>query len=299
MIKPELLKVFIRLCETRSFTITAEGLHIPRSTVSDSIKRLELELGVKLVQRTTRKVQVTDEGRILYEKALSLMDGFIELEALFHQQSEGRLQGRIRVDMPIGLSRNIIMKALPEFLEMYPDLNLEISSSDRRVDLIAEGFDFVIRVGSMRDSSLIARKIGEHKLINCIGKKYIEKYGIPRTLRDLKNHFQIHYLQNLGVGKDSFEYLEGTKYFQIETKSLLTVNNSIAYTDACLAGLGIIQVPILGVKHLLETGDLVQVLKKYEAEPMGVYFVYPNREHVPLRVKIFMEWCEEILKKHL
>lgn len=303
MIKPENIVIYLKLCETLSFTKTAEALNIPKSTVSDALKKLEDDLGVTLLKRTTRKVLITDEGQLLYEKGGELVANITDLENLFSDNHiggiQGRIQGRIRVDMPIGLSKNLILPNLHEFLELYPEIELEISSSDRRVDPISEGFDFVIRVGSLKDSSLIAKKIGEHSIINCVGKKYVEKYGLPTTLNSLSKHFQIHYLQNLGVGRDGFEYFDGTKYVSLQTKSLITVNNSVAYTDACLAGLGIIQVPMVGVKDYLDSGEMIQILKKYHAEAMSVYFIYPNKDHMPKRVRLFMDWCEEKLKGFL
>ncbi len=297
MIRPELLSIYLKLCDTLSFSKTAEALHIPRSTVSDSLKRLEEDLNIKLLKRTTRKVQVTDEGKVFYEKAQTILNDLLELENLFTNEDESFLQGRIRVDMPIGIARHIVLPNISEFKNIYPGIDIELSSTDRRVDPIAEGFDFIIRVGSLQDSSLIVRKVAEHSIINCVSQSYIDKYGKPTSLNSLKDHYQIHYLQNIGVGKDGFEYFEEGKFKIMNTKSLVTVNNSIAYTEAALAGLGIIQAPILGISHYLESGELVQVLKKYKAEAMGIYFVYPHREHIPKRVQVFMKWCESLIKE--
>lgn len=299
MIRPEVLNIYVRLCETLSFTKTAEALNIPKSTVSDSIKRLEEVFGVSLIKRTTRKVLITDEGHLFYEKAQQILSEIVELGSLFSSEDKGKLHGRVRIDMPISLARNLILPKLSEFLALYPDLDIEISSTDRKVDLIAEGFDFVIRVGKMKDSSLIAKKVGEYSMINCVGKKYIERYGLPKNLKTLEKHYQIHYLQNLGVGHDGLEYFDGQKYKLFKTKSLLTVNNTISYVEACLAGFGIIQVPAVGVSQYIETGELVEVLKKYQAEPMTINLVYPNRERVPKRVKVFMDWCEEKLRDYI
>ncbi|CBW27598.1 putative LysR-family transcriptional regulator [Halobacteriovorax marinus SJ] len=298
MIKPEVLSIYVKLCETLSFSKTAEALNIPRSTVSDSIKRLEEDLGTELLKRTTRKVSVTDEGHLLYEKAQNVLSDLIDLESSFTGISS-TVEGRVRVDMATILAERVIIPRLPEFSLQYPEIKLEIGSSDRDLDLVAEGIDFVIRAGKLKDSSLIAKRIGKHKIVNCVSRSYADTYGIPRSLDSLHKHYQVCYLQNFGSGKDGFEYLDGSRVKMIKMKTFATVNNTVSYQAACLAGLGIIQVPEIGILKYLESGEMIQVLKKYEMPPMNVYLLYTNRERIPSRVKVFMNWCEEILKEYL
>lgn len=272
------------------------ALNLPTSTVSDVMKRLENEVGVQLLKRTTRKVTITEEGSLFLEKAKIVVNEFGALETMFSGENRNKVNGRVRVDMPVTVATNTIIPNLNDFISMYPEIEIELSSSDRRVDVISEGFDFVIRVGTMKDSSLIARKVGDYKIVNCVGKKYINKYGVPKSIKDLENHFQIHYLQSFGVGSDGFEFFENDKYRMIKTKSLITVNNTVSYIHACLAGFGIVQAPYSGVLPHIKSGELVEVLKRHKAEPMSVYLVYPNRDRIPERVKVFMNWCEKQLK---
>lgn len=299
MIKPETLIIFIRVCETLSFTKAAEALNIPRSTVSDAIRRLEHDLCAELIKRTTRKVQVTEDGMLFYERAQFLLDEFTKLESTFTNREAGSVHGRVRVDMPTILAKSLIIPRLHEFISSYPEIKVEIGSTDRNIDLVEEGIDLAIRAGRLKDSSLIARKVGEHQIVNCVSANYIERYGVPRTLKQLKDHYQVHYHQHFGVGSDGFEYYDGQKNRLIKTNSLISVNNTVSYHAACLAGLGIIQVPLVGVHDYLESGEMLQVLKKYQMEPMPIHFVHTSREYIPERVKVFMNWCEIILKDYL
>ena len=296
--KPELLKIYVTLCDCLSFSRTAEILNHPRSTISDAIKRLEQISGVRLITRTTRKVQITEEGQRFYEKSLTVLEGLSELESLFSSEDNFNARGRVRVDMPVAMAKNFIIPQLPNFRDSYPLIDIEIGSSDRQVDLVSEGFDFVLRVGKLNDSSYICRKIGDYELINCVGANYIKKYGRPK-LSQLNQHLLIHYQQNLGVGNDSFEYFDGKKYQTVKMKSSITVNNTISYTEACLAGMGMIQVPRIGVMPYIKKGTLIEVMPRHRARPMAVYIVYPTRERIPHRVQVFINWCEEVIKEYL
>lgn len=298
MLKPESMRIFITVCDTESFTTTAQVLGLPKATVSEAIQKLEVTLGARLLQRTTRRVTITNDGLQFYERCKDLLSDFDEAESMF-QDATKPLTGKIRVDMPVPIARNVIIPRLPAFLELHPKLEIELSSTDRRVDLVKEGFDFVVRVGSIGDVSLIARNIGQYSIINCVSPSYITKYGTPRNLEDLNRHFQIHYVQSFGGRPDGFEYFDGSKYITQKTKSLITVNSTEAYSAACLAGLGIIQVAVPGVEDYLKQGQLKKILTKYFAEPSPINIVYPQRRHVSKRVRIFREWVEKEIKEYL
>jgi DNA-binding transcriptional LysR family regulator len=259
-------------------------------------------LGTRLLHRTTRRVQMTHDGQAFYERSKDLLADFDELKTFFNSQ-QNQLRGRLRVDMPTAMARGLVIPKLPEFLQTHPQLEIELSSTDRRVDLVREGFDCVVRVGKLMDSSLVARAIGEYQLINCVSPSYIATYGTPESLEDLARHKLVHYVSVLGGKSDGFEYVDEltstTKYIAME--GALIVNNADAYLSACLAGLGIIQVPENGAtaRPYLDRGELIEILPSYRSAPMPVSLLYANRRHLPKRVQAFMNWMIEILKPTL
>ena len=187
MNKLELLRTFVRVTELSSFTQAGESLGLPRSTVSEHVQALEALLGARLLQRTTRTVQATQDGRVLYERSKDLLAHMEELEGLF-RQDEAQLAGRIRVDMPNAMARGLVMPQLPSFMARHPLVEMEISSSDRQVDVIAEGFDCVVRVGAQPDQSVVARKVCSMPMVNCVSPAYLQRYGVPETIADLAQH---------------------------------------------------------------------------------------------------------------
>ncbi|AZF49236.1 MULTISPECIES: LysR family transcriptional regulator [unclassified Pseudomonas] len=298
MNKLELLRTFVRVTELSSFTQAGESLGLPRSTVSEQVRALEELLGARLLQRTTRRVQATQDGRVLYERSKDLLAHMEELEGLF-RQDETQLAGSIRVDMPNAMARTLIVPNLPPFMERHPLIDMQISSSDRQVDLIAEGFDCVVRVGAQPDQSVVARRVCSLPMVNCVSAAYVQRYGRPETLADLEHHQLVHYVRPLGARSAGFEYVEGGKVQRLPMAGRVTVNSTDAYQAACLGGFGIIQVPRLGICELLGSGELVAVLPDYPAPPLDVSLLYAGQRHLPLRVRVFMEWLAATLHAHL
>ncbi|AZF33537.1 LysR family transcriptional regulator YhjC [Pseudomonas sp. R4-35-07] len=298
MNKLELLRTFVRVTELSSFTQAGESLGLPRSTVSEQVRTLEELLGARLLQRTTRRVQATQDGRVLYERSKDLLAHMEELEGLF-RQDETQLAGSIRVDMPNAMARTLIVPNLPPFMERHPLIDMQISSSDRQVDLIAEGFDCVVRVGAQPDQSVVARRVCSLPMVNCVSAAYVQRYGRPETLADLEHHQLVHYVRPLGARSAGFEYVQGGKVQRLPMAGRVTVNSTDAYQAACLGGFGIIQVPRLGICELLSSGELVAVLPDYPAPPLDVSLLYAGQRHLPLRVRVFMEWLAATLHAHL
>ncbi|MFP3495965.1 LysR family transcriptional regulator [Pseudomonas sp. SIMBA_059] len=295
MNKLELLRTFVRVTELSSFTQAGDSLGLPRSTVSEHVQALEELLGARLLQRTTRKVQATQDGRVLYERSKDLLAHMEELEGLF-RQDETQLAGRIRVDLPNVLARDMLLPHLPAFLERHPLIDMEISSTDRQVDLIAEGFDCVLRVGAQPDQTVVARRVCSMPMVNCVSPAYLQRYGMPTTLADLAEHQLVHYVRPLGARSAGFEYQQGHKVERVAMAGRVTVNSTDAYQAACLGGFGIIQVPRLGIEELLGSGELVAVLPDYPAPPLDVSLLYAGQRHLPLRVRVFMDWLAAILQ---
>jgi DNA-binding transcriptional LysR family regulator len=297
----ETMRIYQRVAELSSFTAAAQSLGLPKATVSSAVQQLESALGTRLLHRTTRKVQATQDGQVFYERSKDLVADVDELASLF--RSEGAsLRGRLRVDMPTGVARDVVVPRLPEFLREHPAIEIELSSTDRRVDLVREGFDCVLRVGPLADSSLIARPLGHYAFVNCASAAYVARYGEPRTIADLSRHPLIHYVQVLGGRSSGFEYEDpdepGTARY-VAMKGALTVNNAESYRGACLAGLGIVQLPEPAARPYIEAGQLVDILPGHRPLPMPVSIVYANRRHLPVRVRVFMDWIEKIMAPRL
>lgn len=292
------MQIFVRVAELASFTKAADSLGLPKASISTSVQQLESLLGTRLLQRTTRRVQLTLDGQIFYERSKDLLADMDDLEGLF-QQGASNLTGRLRIDMPSGMAKNRILPRLPEFLARHPQLQLEISSTDRRVDVIREGFDCVIRVGKLSDSSLIARPLGKLELLNCVSPAYIAHYGEPQTREDLTHHHLVHYVTTLGAKSAGFEFIQDGELKFIAMNGNITVNNSDAYSAACLAGFGIAQIPRIGAQEYIAQGKLVEILPDLRAEPMPVSLLYPNRRNLARRVQVFMDWVSEQLSAYV
>jgi DNA-binding transcriptional LysR family regulator len=292
------LAVFARVAELESFTQAAAQLGLPKATVSLAVRELEGAVGVRLLQRTTRRVRLTEDGRVFHARSRELVSDVEELFSMF-QRTDAELSGRLRVDMPTGVARNIVVPRLPDFLKAHPKIELELSSTDRRVDLIREGFDCVLRVGALSDSVLIAKALGSFKLINCASPTYLRAHGTPRRLADLKSHRLIHYAPVLGQRPDGFEVYDGSTTRSVEMAGSLSVNSAVTYEAACLAGLGIIQAPSVGLQHLLRAKQLVRILPKFEAAPMPAHLLYAARSQLSRRVATFMRWLTVVMEQAL
>ncbi|MEY4588060.1 MAG: hypothetical protein RL497_136 [Pseudomonadota bacterium] len=294
MLKPEHLAIFIRVAELASFTKAAEGLGLPKASVSGAVQALEAQLRTQLFHRTTRKVQLTQDGQVLYERSRDVLFELDELKGLF-QQEAAHISGRLRVDMPYIIGCSVVVPKLPELLKNHPNLQIELSSTDRRVDVIAEGFDCVIRAGHLQDSLLVARSLGALTQVNCVSAGYVERLGIPLQLSDLTQHQLIHYATNLGAKAQGFEYQSAGELIYVDMPGAITVNNSSAYMAACLAGLGIVQTPLVCVQPYLKSGELLEVLPNFRTEPIPLWLIYPNRRNLSRRVRVFIDWLSELV----
>ncbi len=292
------LRTFVTVAELASFTRAAERLGMPKARVSTTVQQLEAELGTRLLHRTTRTVRLTPDGEQFRERALLLLADADELQALF-QQAPSALRGRLRLDLPIGLARAAVIPRLPEFLALHPQLDVELSTTDRRVDLIHEGFDCVLRIGTLEDSGLVARRLGELAQINVASPAYLAAHGMPHTLADLAVHRLVRYAPGLGGAPALWEYDIGDGLTTLPMASIVTVTSTDAYQDACIAGLGIIQAPSFWLRSLIDAGRLVEVLPAFRAPPMPVSLLYPHRRHLSKRVQALMDWIDGVLRPFL
>ena len=293
------MHIFVRVAELASFTQAAEALGIPKASASTAVQQLETQLGTRLLHRTTRRVQLTQDGQAYYERCKDLLADVDELQSMFQQADGAGLRGRVRIDMSTGMARNVVVPRLPELLARHPGLEVELSSTERRVDVVREGFDCVLRTGAVVDSSLVARPLGLVRLVNCASPAYLRAYGTPRSLADLPGHRLVHFVNTLGARSAGFETVVDGALVLTPMQGALTVNNAEAYMAGCLAGLGLIQVPHLGVVDLLARGDLVEVLPQLAAPPMPLTLMYANRRNLPRRVRTVMDWLAQVVAEHL
>lgn len=301
MLSLDRLYIFTRVAELASFTRAAEVLGLPKASVSNAVQQLEAALGTRLLHRTTRQVAATQDGQAFYERCKDLLADADELQSMFQRPGAQALRGRVRVDMTNSIARQVVIPRLPELLALHPLLELEISSTERRVDLIREGFDCVLRAGPLLDTSLVARPLGHMRMANCASPAYLEVHGTPNMLVDLATHYLVHYANILGSKADSFEHvtLDGKDTIETPMAGAITVNNADAYTAACLAGLGIIQVPAVGVQEYVRNGQLVELLPAYTAPPMPLAIVYANRRNLSNRVRVVMDWLTVVVGAYL
>lgn len=295
----EHMTIFARVAELSSFTQAAEALNLPKATVSNAVQQLENQLGTRLLQRTTRKVQMTHDGQAYYERCKDMLVDMEELQSMFQQQGKASLRGRVRIDMPTGFARNAVIPRLPELLRSHPLLELEFSCTERRVDLIREGFDCVVRVGAIVDSGLIGRPLGSMPMVNCASPAYLAAFGVPATPADLAAHRLVHYVPTLGGKTDGFDYVVDGQIHTQTMPGAMTVNNADAYQAACLAGLGLIQAPAVGVRNLLAQGHLQAVLPDFLPPPLAMTLLYANRRNLPTRVRVVMDWLAKVAAEYL
>ncbi|MDQ7728578.1 LysR family transcriptional regulator [Halomonas sp. SpR8] len=291
------MQIFIQVMESGNFTRAAEALAMPRSTVSTEIQALEDRLQTQLLFRTTRKVVPTQDGRRFLETAQDLVDAVTASEQMF-LQGNLRLSGRLRVDIPSRIGRRLVLPALPDFMAQHPSLAIDLSASDRMVDLVADGVDCVLRLGILEDSDLVCRPLGEVDFVTCASPAYLAHYGLPEKLDDLNSHLLINYSPRLPASTATLEFQHGEHPIEIEMRSAITVDGAETYIAAALSGLGLIQVPTYDVRHLLERGELKAILPNTPPPPIPLSFLFTKRRNLSLKVRVFLHWLEDVLENH-
>lgn len=293
-------RVFAQVAEMASFIKAAHALEMPRASVSAAIQQLEAHLGVRLLHRTTRQVRLTPDGVQLLERVRSLLAEVEDIDQLF-QASQREVSGRLIIDAPSRIARRVIAPALPGLLRRHPRLELILGSTDRAIDLVQEGVDCAVRIGTLRDSSLVVRPLGRMALINCASPAYLYEHGEPRTPEELSGgHWAVGYASPRTGRALPWEYAPGDGSERVfAVPSRVAVNNAESYIACCLAGLGLIQIPRFDVQHLLDSGQLVEVMPTCRAASMPVSLLYPHRRQRSRRLAVFHEWFEALMQPHL
>ncbi|KVQ10903.1 LysR family transcriptional regulator [Burkholderia ubonensis] len=294
------MRIFARVAHLGSFTKAAEQMQLPRPTVSNAVQYLEKHLKIRLLQRTTRRVALTAEGATYYERCARLLADLDDAETLFEDVGASP-RGVIRVDLPERFALDKVIPAIPSFHARYPDLRIVMSTTDRFVDLIADGIDCAVRVGALSDTSLVARRIGELAQVNCASPAYLARHGTPRSPDDLPEHVAVGYFSSRTGRELDWEYadMDTGEMHAVKIRSIVSVNSSQAYLACCVAGLGLIQAPRDGLDAPLADGTLVEVLPEWNAAPLPVSVVFPHGRHLAPRVRIFVDWLADALSRPL
>lgn len=292
----ELYRVFARVVDCAGFTRAADQLKLPRSTVSEAVRTLEQRLGTRLLHRTTRQVTPTQDGLLFHARCQQLIADADEAEQLF-RQSPQNLSGRLKVDVPGRIGRLIIAPALPGFLQAHPQIDVELGMTDRSIDLVEDGVDCALRVGPLQDSRLVARGIGQLPLINVASPAYVERHGMPMHPSQLGMHWGVLYASPGNGRVEAWEWRENGILRSQPLAGRVTVNSAEAYIACCLAGLGLIQIPAYDVGTELAAGKLLEVLPGYRADPMPMHLLFPHRRHPSQRLRVFVEWLQQVLEQ--
>ncbi|WP_408441604.1 LysR family transcriptional regulator [Paraburkholderia caffeinilytica] len=287
------MKVFTRVVDTNSFSRAADTLDIPRASATTIVQSLEAHLKVRLLHRTTRRLSLTPDGAAYYERCVRILADIEETEAsLSHGRRAPR--GKLRVDVPTAIGKLIVMPQLDEFHERYPDIELMVGFSDKPVDLIQESVDCVIRIGTLQDSTLVARRIGIFERLTVASPLYLERHGTPETLDDLQRHLAVNYfLGRTGRNMDLTFIVEG-ETVDVKMPGKIAVNDVDAYVAGGLKGIGLIQAPRLMALPYLQSGELVEVLPQWKPMPLPISAVYPHNRHLSPTVRVFVDWVAEL-----
>jgi len=279
--------VFTKVVETKSFTGAADALGLPKSTVSRKLAQLEERLGVRLVQRTTRKLALTEIGEAYYARCSRIVADIHSAEQLVtDMQSTPR--GRLRMTASVDFSTRFLGEIVAEFLAQHPDINVELEATDRVVDLIDEGFDLAVRFGPMAESTLIARRLCSLGLVLCASPAYLAKRGAPQTIDELDEHDHVLFTPTsrnqtwtlVGPGDASYEFGRPAR---------LASNNFGAVVDVARAGGGVTLISEFMVTEEFKSGSLVAVLPEWRTRPTDVHAVYPARQNLPPRLTLFLD----------
>jgi DNA-binding transcriptional LysR family regulator len=289
------MRAFARVVETGNFTRAATTLSMPKATVTTLIQSLEAHLHTKLLNRTTRRVMVTTDGALYYERAVQILSEIDELDGSV-SSSQSLPSGRLRVEMAGAFAEQLVIPALHDFHARYPDIHIDLGVGDRLVDYLAENVDCALRAGTPSDQSLIARRVAEINLITCATPEYIEKFGIPERPEDLETgHHAVSYFRAQTGRTIPFEFKRGNEALEIAPRYILSVNDSRSYVSAALNGLGVVQAPGFMVRDALAEGKLIRVLSEWQRSPLPLHIVYPPNRHLSNKVRVFVDWLAKLL----
>ncbi|MCR1553297.1 MAG: LysR family transcriptional regulator [Enterobacter cloacae] len=294
----DLFRIFLRVADNGSFVRAAESLNRPASTVSAAIQALESRLGARLFHRTTRSVSLTIDGHAFYPRCQAAVQNMDETENLFRENGRD-VTGSIRVDVPGRVGSHLIIPAMPAFYQQYPGIRIELGVTDRNVNLAEEGVDCALRVGPLDNSGMVAKCLGYLSIINVASAAYLATYGQPQSPEKMNQHYLIGYASPTSGRKALMEWVDKGEVKRTEVNSMLTVNSAEASIAACVAGLGILQIPAYDVHTYLANDVLYEVMPECRPQALPVNILYPHRRHLSRSVRAFTEWLTPLLQEKM
>ncbi|WP_395306485.1 LysR substrate-binding domain-containing protein [Enterobacter sichuanensis] len=291
------MRAFARVVEAGSFTKAAQTLHMSKTTVTQLIQQLEARLRVRLLHRTTRKLGVTPDGAVYYERVIRLL---ADMEDAENSLSSAAITptGRLRVDVPSPLARLILVPALPAFHARYPDIQFDMGVSDRVVDLIGDSVDCVLRGGEINDQSLIARHVGDLHIGVYAAPSYVERLGTPAHPQELEDtdHRIVGFLSSRTGKIDPLVLRSESEHIEITGSYVLAVDDGNAYLEA---GLGVIALPVYMAAAHQAAGSLIPLFTQWRISPMPLHLAFPPNRHVNARLRVFIDWIVELMQQHV
>lgn len=293
------MQAFARVVETGSFTKAAATLHMSKTSVTQLVQQLEARLRVRLLNRTTRKVNVTADGAAYYERVVRLLADVDDAETSLSSASMAP-RGRLRVDVPSPFARMLLIPALPTFYARYPEIQLTLGVSDRIVDIIGENVDCVVRGGEITDQSLIARHVGDLQLGIYATPGYLQRAGTPMHPHELEDagHHTVGFLWSRTGKALPYAMRRGDECIEAHGRPRLIVDDGNAYLAAGLAGLGMLWLPHYMAKPHLASGELVHLFEDWQMTPMPMYLAFPPNRHVSAKLRVFIDWVVELMAEH-
>lgn len=290
MDKLNAMTLFCRVVETQSFTQAAQQEQISLAMASKLVAQLEEYLNVRLLQRTTRKITPTEAGLLYYQRCLPILNELKEAEACVSDITSS-LQGKITMSVPMDFGSRFIAPYLGNFVQTYPHLQLHLEFSDRRVDVIADGYDLVLRIGQLEDSSIVAKRIGRSHHLLVASPDYLQMYGMPQTFSELEQHQCLLYEYH-----QQWQFSENNHQIKFKPQGKILSNNGYALVQMAKAGIGIINIPKFLVKDELASGQLVQILPQLSQSTLDISLLYPNRRYLSPKVKVAIEFFKQLMK---
>lgn len=286
-----MMEAFVRVAELRSFSAAALRLRRSKSLVSRQVAALETELGVRLLHRTTRALTLTEAGQGYFARATDILADVEEADRCV-TELQAAPRGHLRVDAPTSFGVLHLVPAITGFFCRYPEIDIDLSLTDRFIDLVDEGVDVAIRIGRLADSSLVARRIAPARRVICGSPTYLEAFGRPQTPDDLKNHRCLAYT-NMTLAQDWPLVAADGRPWPVEIAGRLRINNGDALRAAALRGLGLVSLPSFIVGADIQSGSLVSVLSDYLNQDMAIHAVYPHARHLSPKVRAFVDFLVE------
>lgn len=286
------LVVFVRVAESRSFTAAAQRLGLTSSAVSKAISRLEGELGVRLLNRSTRLVTLTNDGASFFDRCREILTSIEEAERAV-TLAKATPHGRLRVQMPVGFGRRVAVPALRKLAQTHPGLVVDAELSDRVADLAYEGFDAAIQIGQVSDERLVARTLCRLRFTALASPEYLARHGEPKTPDDLREHQCLAYVSPLTGGYRPWEFAKDGQSFSKRVSGSLNVNNADSLVEAAITGMGIVMISNFIAASAISSGQLIPILTDYVAPGPKVYVVYPPSRIVSLKLQVLIEALDE------